>query len=149
MASEDLEEQLSTYVHFVEKNLKPKLLNAESEANVVRTEISNYEELASQMKERSEAGTSGEPIESMVDLGHRTIFCNAKVKNPEKIFVKLGMGFHVELTPDEASKFSKKRISYLKANKLKEKEAKIQEIKGHIQSASMILDQLHAEMARS
>ena len=149
MGSEGLEQQLSHYVHFVEKNLKPKLLNAESEANIVSIEISNYEALATRMKEKTSAGKPKESMETMVDLGHKTIFCNAKVKDPEKIFVKLGMGFHVELTPEEASNFSKKRISFLKANKLKEKESEIKEIKGHIQSASMILDQLHAEMARS
>jgi prefoldin subunit 5 len=55
----------------------------------------------------------------------------------------------VELTPEEAFKFAKKRISFLKANKLKEKEMEIKEIKQHIQSASMILDQLHAEMEKS
>ena len=149
MAPIDLEEQLSNYVHFVEKVLKPKLLNAESEANIVRAEISNYEELETQTKDRIAAGNTGDPIESMVDLGHKTIFCNAVVNNPKRMFVKLGMGFHVELTPEEASKFAKKRISFLKANKLKEKESEINEIKGHIQSASMILDQLHAEMEKS
>ena len=144
MSSEDLEEQLSTYVHFVEQKLKPKLLNAESKANIVRAEISNYNELANSTEDEN-----GDSLESTVDLGHRIIFCNAKVKDPKKIFVKLGMGFHVELTPEEASKFSKKRISFLKANRLKEKESEIKEIKGHIQSASMILDQLYEEMNRS
>mmetsp|Transcript_9219 Transcript_9219/g.22901 ORF Transcript_9219/g.22901 Transcript_9219/m.22901 type:complete len:150 (-) Transcript_9219:189-638(-) len=149
MSSEELEEQLSNYVHFVEKNLKPKLLNAESEANIIRAEISNYEELATSMNERIKAGTTDESIEAIVDLGYRTIFCNAKVKDPQKLFVKVGMGFHVELTPDEAARYSRKRVSFLKANKLKQKESEITEVKGHIQSASMILDQLHAEMNRS
>ena len=148
MSSQQPEEQLSNYVHFVEKNLKPKLLNAELEANIIRAEISNYEELATTTNDRIAAGTTGESIETMVDLGHRTIFCNAKVKDPKKMFVKVGMGFHVELTPEEASKFSKKRISFLKANKLKQKDSEIKEIKEHIQSASMILDQLYAEMNR-
>ena len=149
MSSEDLQEQLSYYIRFVEKVLKPKLLNAESAANVVRAEITNYEELAARMKGRTTAGKDEEPIEHMVDIGHKTVFCNAVVKEPNKIFVKVGIGFHVELTPEEASKFAKKRISFLRANKLEEKETEIKEIKAHIQSASIILDQLHTEMKRS
>ena len=149
MSSEDLQLQLSNYVHFVGNVLKPKLLNAESEASIVRAEIINFEELATHMKDRITSGKTGESTESMVDLGHKTIFCNAMVNNPNKIFVKVGIGFHVELTPEEASIFAKKRISFLKANKLKEKESEVKEIKGHIQSASIILDQLHAEIERS
>ena len=151
MSSDDLQDQLSHYIRFIEKVLRPKLLNAESEAGVVRAEIANYEDLAKQMNERAATplGKEEEPMESMVDLGHETLFCNAVVREPNKIFVRVGMGFHVELTPGEASDFSKKRISFLRSTKLSEKESEIKEIKGHIHSASMILDQLHAEMERS
>jgi prefoldin alpha subunit len=149
MDSEHLQEQVSNYEHFVKKVLQPKLSVAESEANTVRAEITNYGELATSMKDRIASGETGESIKSMVDLGHRTVFCNAVVNNPKKIFVKVGLGFHVELTPEEASKFAKKRISFLNTYKLEEKESEIKDIKGHIQSASIILDQLHAEMERS
>ena len=147
MSSEDsIQEQVTYYIRFVEKILKPKLLNAESAANIVRAEITNYEELVTRMKDTTD---KNEPIESLVDIGHKTIFCNAVVKEPSKIFVKVGMGFHVELSPEEATEFSNKRVAFLRANKLSEKESEIKDIKGHIQSASIILDQLHKEMERS
>mmetsp|Transcript_28017 Transcript_28017/g.76087 ORF Transcript_28017/g.76087 Transcript_28017/m.76087 type:complete len:150 (+) Transcript_28017:58-507(+) len=149
MGSDDLQDQLSHYISFVEKVLKPKLLNAESAANVVRAEITDYEELTRRLNQRIAAGISEESLGSVVDIGYKTIFCNAVVKDPSKIFVKVGLGFHVEMELNEASRFAKKRISYLRKNRLAEKEAEIKEINGHIQSASIILDQLHAEMKRS
>mmetsp|Transcript_5010 Transcript_5010/g.11145 ORF Transcript_5010/g.11145 Transcript_5010/m.11145 type:complete len:148 (+) Transcript_5010:115-558(+) len=145
MSSKDSRDQITHYITFVEKILKPKLLNAESAASVVRAEITDYEELTRRLKERTAAGKTDEPIESMVDIGYRTLFCNAVVKEPSRIFVKIGLGFHLEMIPEEASKFAKKRISYLRKYRLAEKESEIKEIKGHIHSASMILDQLHAE----
>ena len=145
MSSKDSQDQITHYVTFVEKNLKPKLLDAESAASVVRAEITDYEELTRRLKERTTSDTTDEPIESMVDMGYKTFFCNAVVKEPSRIFVKVGLGFHVEMTPEEASEFAKKRISYLRKNRLAERESEIKEIKGHIHSASMILDQLHAE----
>lgn len=146
---DDTQQQISKYVHFVKNVLKPKLSNVESEASIVRAEITNYEELTKHIKDRISAGKTLESIKSIVDLGNKTIFCRATVEDPSKLMVKVGMGFYVELTPEDASKFAKKRISFLKSNKLKEKESEMIEIKRHIQSASNILDQLHSEMESS
>mmetsp|Transcript_58326 Transcript_58326/g.65227 ORF Transcript_58326/g.65227 Transcript_58326/m.65227 type:complete len:138 (-) Transcript_58326:96-509(-) len=132
---EGLQEQLSYYLRFVETVLKPRLETAESAANIIREEIANYEELRN----------NKEPIDEsiMVDIGHKTIFCNAKVREPNRIFLHVGMGFHVEFTHSEACEFGKKRISFLRATKLKEKEIEIEEIKEHIQSTTIVLDQLY------
>jgi len=92
MDSEDLQEQLSSYVHFVEKVLKPKLLNAESGADIIRTEIASYKEFVERLKDRT-VPKNGD--KSMVDLGHRTVFCDAVVNDAETIFMKAGMGFYV------------------------------------------------------
>ena len=88
----------------------------------------------------------------MVDLGYSTIFCNAKIKqgattteNPS-LFVHVGMGFHVSMTPKEATEFCQKRIHYLQKVKLKPRQEKMVEIQSHIQSATMLLLQLQQEM---
>ncbi|VEU45321.1 unnamed protein product [Pseudo-nitzschia multistriata] len=149
MGSDDLQDQLSHYAKFVETVLKPKLSSAESEAGVVRAEIAEYRELKAKADERTKKGLAGEPLEALVDLGHGALFCNAVVRDPDRMFVKVGLGFHAEMTLAEASEFASKRISYLRANRLEKRESEIKEIQGHIQSASMILDQLHAEMRNS
>ena len=109
MDSEDLQEQLSSYVHFVEKVLKPKLLNAESGADIIRTEIANYEEFTKCMKDRT-VPKNGD--KSMVDLGHRTVFCDAVVNDAETIFMKAGMGFYVGAFTFEYNRIAKKHHSY-------------------------------------
>jgi prefoldin subunit 5 len=56
------------------------------------------------------------------------------------------MGFHVEMTFNEALDFVEKRIRFLRNNKLAEKEKKIDEISEHISSATSLLQQLQEEM---
>ena len=143
MGSEEQQQQLSDYVRFVETVLKPKLLAAESGAAAVRTEIADYRELARHLHDRIRSGTIDRPIDSEVDLGHRRVFCAARVENPARLFVGVGLGFHVELTPEEATGAAERRVSFLEAHRLKAKESEIEEIKTHISSASMILDRLH------
>jgi prefoldin alpha subunit len=154
---DDLQDQLSYYLRFVETILKPKLEKAEIAANIVREEITNYEELVTRMKATKTTPSTtaiainddeSESNNIMVDIGHKTIYCNATVKDLNKIFVHVGMGFHVELTTTEASEFATKRIIFLRATPLKEKEVEIIEIKDHIQSATIILDQLYTEMKK-
>jgi prefoldin alpha subunit len=157
-SEDDLQDQLSYYLRFVETILKPKLEKAEIAANIVREEITNYEELVTRMKATQTTSTTTKATTSvkdesdsnniMVDIGHKTIYCNATVKDLNKIFVHVGMGFHVELNPTEASEFATKRIIFLRASSLQEKEVEITEIKDHIQSATIILDQLYTEMKK-
>ena len=159
----DLQDQLSYYLRFVETILKPKLEKAEIAANIVREEITNYEELVTRMKAtkttpststttatatKNDGESESNNNNIMVDIGHNAIYCNATVKDLNKIFVHVGMGFHVELNTTEASEFATKRIVFLRATPLKEKEVEIIEIKDHIQSATIILDQLYTEMKK-
>ena len=160
----DLQDQLSYYLRFVETILKPKLEKAEIAANIVREEITNYEELVTRMKatkktlltstttttaiKKDDVSGTNNNNNIMVDIGHNAIYCNATVKDLNKIFVHVGMGFHVELNTTEASEFATKRIVFLRATPLKEKEVEIIEIKDHIQSATIILDQLYTEMKK-
>ena len=50
----------------------------------------------------------GEPLKTKVDLGCN-FYCQARVPDPTKIFVSVGLGFFVELTLDEALKFISKK----------------------------------------
>ena len=50
----------------------------------------------------------GEPLKTKVDLGCN-FYCQARVPDPTKIFVSVGLGFFVELTLDEALEFISKK----------------------------------------
>ena len=151
-----LHQQLQEYANLVEQVLKPQLLEAESAANEIRREIGDYEDLKTRLDEREKQTKEideklhNQSDNIMVDLGYQTIFCNAKIKpgtatNPS-LFVHVGMGFHVSMTPKEAMEFCKKRIAYLQKVKLKPRQEKMLEIQSHIQSATTLLLQLQQEM---
>jgi hypothetical protein len=82
-SEDDLQDQLSYYLRFVETILKPKLEKAEIAANIVREEITNYEELVTRMKATQTTSTTTKATTSvkdesdsnniMVDIGHKTI----------------------------------------------------------------------------
>merc|ERR1712203_294365 len=61
----------------------------------------------------------GEPLKTKVDLGCN-FYCQARVQDPTKIFVSVGLGFFLELSLDEALEFIKKKDTELskEANKL-------------------------------
>ena len=50
----------------------------------------------------------GEPLKTKFDLGCN-FYCQARVPDPTKIFVSVGLGFFVELTLDEALEFIRKK----------------------------------------
>ena len=56
----------------------------------------------------------GEPLKTKVDLGCN-FYCQARVADPTKIFVSIGLGFFLELTLDEALKFIEKKYTELSA----------------------------------
>ena len=54
----------------------------------------------------------GEPLKTKVDLGCN-FYCQARVPDPTKIFMSIGLGFFVEMTLDEALTFTNKKDSDL------------------------------------
>ena len=73
-----------------------------------------------------------QPLKTKVDLGCN-FYCQAQVKNPNEIFIDIGLGCYVQFTLDEALRFIDKRTKLLeeKAKKLK-KEA--DDLKGNSQT---------------
>merc|ERR1719239_26081 len=54
----------------------------------------------------------GEPLKTKVDLGCN-FYCEARVDDPTKVCVAVGLGFFVELTLDEALAFVSKKDAAL------------------------------------
>ena len=70
-------------------------------------------------------------------------------KEPRKVFVHVGLGFQIELSITEALAFVNKRVSFLERDVLSDKEKKVTEVKDHIASAGLILNQLERELQRN
>lgn len=146
MSAEDITEKIEEYAKFVSKKLRPELSLAESSRDETRKEMKEYQELSDKLKAFQKEGTS--ELKTMVDLGHGAIHCNA-IGNLDKIYLHVGMGFHVEMTIPEAIGFIDKRLDFLQKSVLKGKEAKVKEITDHIMEAATILDELNRELQRS
>jgi len=56
----------------------------------------------------------GEPMKTKVDLGCN-FYCQARISDPSKIYVSVGLGFFVELTLEEALKFIDKKDKELES----------------------------------
>jgi prefoldin subunit 5 len=149
MSAEEIHQKMSEYSSFMNTVLRPDLKQAESKMQDVQTEIDEYEELGQRLGGLEKALPSSQ-LESVVDLGYKTVFCRAVARDPSRnIFVHVGMGFHIEFTISEAIQFVEKRIAYLKKDQLAAKDMKVKAVKTHIESATAILDQLSLELERT
>lgn len=134
MAARSTEE----YLEFVENVLRPDLKKALQAEEVTKQEIRDYEDLGEKLATLQASSFSLLPL---VDLGHEKVFCKAQVQDTSLVFVHVGMGFHVQLSHDEAIVYVKRRIKLLN-DVLAFKTKQTQKIRDHIQSFQNILDQL-------
>ena len=140
----EIQQKITEYSGFVEQVLRPQLEVAEKERLKAKTTIEEYKDLQKQLYDwKNEANRR---LETLVDLGYKTIYCRAVAENVNMIYVHVGMGFHVELQIPEALEFVEKRIKFLEEDVLSGKEKKVTQVSDHIQSANIILDKLESEM---
>ena len=147
---EEIDQKIKEYSTFVENILGPQYDAAETARKESAKTVSEYKELLEKLEimmrsqQESDKGQTA-VVEQQVDLGYRTIYCNAVATDPSTVCVHVGMGFHVELRIAEALAFVKKRILFLEKNHVARKERKANEIREHLRSSQMILDQLQQE----
>jgi prefoldin subunit 5 len=144
---DDLKEtkkKMADYSTFIEKVLRPELNQARGSKLKVKTEIQEYIALRQNLKIRET--DNPEQFETSVDLGYGTMFCRAVAKDLSKIYVHIGMGFHVEQTIPEALQAIAKRIAFLENDVLVEKERKMKEVTQHLESAQLIFEELGREL---
>jgi prefoldin subunit 5 len=145
----EIRNKMSDYSDFVEKVLRPELKQAMALRQNVKTEIQEYRELQQRLKKQQKDDDDElKQAGSSVDLGFKTIYCRAVATDLSKLFVHVGMGFHVELSTDEATQFVAKRISLLQDSNLEAKEEKVKEVSNHLESAEVSFAQLATELQR-
>mmetsp|Transcript_3339 Transcript_3339/g.4826 ORF Transcript_3339/g.4826 Transcript_3339/m.4826 type:complete len:158 (+) Transcript_3339:26-499(+) len=144
---DELRNKLEEYSTFIDKTLHPELQKAVASREEVEAEIAEYQELRDKiilLQGRKES--LQKPLESLVDLGHKTAYCRAVVDDPQTIFVHVGMGFHTEFTLKEATFFIEKRIQYLEKDVLVERLKKAKTVAAHLESSLLILETLAKEV---
>ena len=137
---EEAKTALRNYAAFVDNTLKPELERRVLEREEVEKEIEEYSDLQEQLTDKSFSTTPA------VDLGHELVYCRATLESPSTVFVCVGMGFHVELTLDEAISFCAKRIGFLTKQKLRPRALKAKEVADHVKESIRMMETLAAEI---
>jgi len=144
---DELRNKLEEYSNFIDKTLHPQLQKAVSSREEVEAEIAEYQELRDKIGFlQSRKRESQQPLESLVDLGHKTAYCRAIVDDPQTIFVHVGMGFHAEFTLEEAIAFIDKRLQFLENRVLSDRLKKAKTVASHLESSLLILETLAKEV---
>lgn len=140
---QELRGKIKEYLAFVDNTLQPQLTDALAKREEIESEIREYRELSQNLKQ-FQAKTL--KTSTLVDLGHELLYCHAKIIDPNHVFVSIGMGFHAELTIQEAILFITRRIEYLQRLKLPPRVDHAREVANHMQTCLEILDSLGQEM---
>ena len=105
--------KVESYEAFLNERLKTDLKKVMDLRDSVNSEVAEYLQLRNVIERIKESDSAKmETLRTMVDLG-ANFFCQARVTNPNKIFVCIGYGFYVELSLDEALSFIDKRVALL------------------------------------
>ncbi|VDD77880.1 unnamed protein product [Mesocestoides corti] len=98
---------------FINEKLRKDLRLTLEAGDAVYAEISEYLELQNLLEKFAEMGIEGdEGMNTMVDMGCN-FYLKAHIPDFKRIYVDIGMGFHVEMTHSEALAFIKERVDLL------------------------------------
>ncbi|KAH9331171.1 hypothetical protein KI387_003279, partial [Taxus chinensis] len=90
------------YEEFVDRRLKPDLINAMAERDKVLEQQKVFLDLKTNIEMLEKNGLT--QLRTMVNLGSE-VYVQAEVPDTRHIFVEIGLGFHVEFTWSEALQF--------------------------------------------
>ena len=131
-------------LQFLDHVLRPELQRALSKETETTNEINEYSDLREKLVKMV---SSGNKLETTVDLGHGKVSTRASVDDSSFVFIHVGMGFHVELSLPEAIQFADKRADFLRKEVLPRRSIETEKVRQHIQASEMILDGFSAELS--
>ncbi|KAM3187836.1 hypothetical protein ACTXT7_001533 [Hymenolepis weldensis] len=111
-------EKIAKIETFVNEKLRNDLKRVLDAGDTIYGEISGYLELQnllekfSEMDVKSGGDTDKEGMETMVGMG-LNFYLKANIPSLEKLYVDVGLGFHIELTHTEALECIRQRIEFL------------------------------------
>lgn len=108
---EALSQKILHYEEFLNERLRCDLMKVLSQRDEVCGEIAEYNQLKTTVELLIAQGTA-KPIKTMVDLGCN-FYAHAKVEVSSRIFVSIGLGFHLEMNLEEAIDFIDSKVDRL------------------------------------
>jgi prefoldin subunit 5 len=144
----DVNNKIKEYAAFIDNTLHPELERRVLAREKIEEEIEEYRDLAAKLQAVEERTSTSQPLQALVDLGHKTIFCQAETSVPLKLYVHVGMGFHVEMTTAEAISFCHARIDYL-SRVLNFRMERAAQVARDLQASLVIMEQLYSDVTRN
>ncbi|KAK8691617.1 hypothetical protein V6N13_075118 [Hibiscus sabdariffa] len=95
-------EKIHKFEEFVDRRLKPDLVRAIAERDKVFDQQKNFSDLRKNIENLEKNSVTN--LRTLVNLGSE-VYMQAEVPDTQRIFVDIGLGFHVEFTWSEALKF--------------------------------------------
>ena len=127
IGEKERKEKVLKFETFLNETLRSDLKAILEEREKLYEEIAEYLSLKNSIEALKFADLpEGQPLKTKVDLGCN-FYAKASVKNPQKVFVDVGLGLFLELTHDEALNFIEKKTKSLdeKVAKLTQESSKI------------------------
>ena len=106
----EISEKVLKFETFLNEKLKPDLKAVLEERDKLYGEIAEFLALKNSIETIKRAGLrKGEPLKTKVDLGCN-FYCQARVPDPRRIVVEVGLDLWLELTLEEAKAFVDKKV---------------------------------------
>lgn len=140
MTASEIDKKRDECIKFLKDVLHPRLQHLQSDENDVRNQIREYEDLACRLRALPSS------FEQTVDLGYDKVFVEAVVEDTKHAFVHVGMGIYVELNISEATEHVRKRMIFLREEKLRQRCKETEKVRNDILQLEMILDGLAMEI---
>mmetsp|Transcript_20269 Transcript_20269/g.43433 ORF Transcript_20269/g.43433 Transcript_20269/m.43433 type:complete len:165 (+) Transcript_20269:45-539(+) len=150
-ATDELRVRIAEYGNFISRTLQPQLQAAVEAREETEAEISEYAQLQGKLHQiqariNDSAKPSDASMDTIVDVAHAAVYCNATIPNPRTVYVNVGFGFHVEMTLPEAISFAGKRIDYLGKEVLTHRSEAAMTIAKDVEVALELLEELGEEL---
>ncbi|MED6106770.1 hypothetical protein PIB30_007430 [Stylosanthes scabra] len=120
--------KVQRYEEFVDRRLKPDLQHAIDERDKIFEQQKIFTDLRRNIENLEKNSITS--LRTLVNLGSE-VYLQAEVTNTQRIFVDVGLGFHVEFTWSEALNYIQKREERI-AKKIDEYNQLIASIKAQI-----------------
>ncbi|KAK2723864.1 protein UXT homolog [Artemia franciscana] len=134
-------QSLAKVDEYINEQLKQQLRAAFEVRNEIVTKLADYVKLKDVLKALKDTGMTGKPLKMQVDIGDN-FYVHAKVPDWSTVFVDIGYGFLLELTPEETLKFAAKKIELLES-RVSQESKNIARLKARIKILTFGLGQKH------
>lgn len=144
MNNQDIEEKLSRYEHFIEYKLKIDLKQVEETLRIKNVMYQEWDEVENMSKTVQEFKEKDRDMNLKFELANG-VMAQSEVTDFNCVYVDIGLGYMLDMEPDEAIKYATIRKNILKKEVEHYRKLAV-DIKVHIKFVLLALNELQATL---